>query len=137
MQRLNRTRSVICLPLLVSLLFEVGCGPRSGPESPTTAEAAQPVSPSIAQSVVPSGSGSVGIPTNAAPVGMVWIAGGEFSMGGPGVATTVALRSGLGAGEPMCTGLRDGFTDSDPVHRVFVDGFWMDQTEETNDQFAR
>ena len=37
----------------------------------------------------------------------------------------------------MCTGLRDGFTDSDPVHRVFVDGFWMDETEVTNDQFAR
>ena len=58
-------------------------------------------------------------------------------MGGPGVAATVALRSGLGAGEPMCTGLRDGFTDSDPIHRVFVDGFWMDETEVTNDQFAR
>jgi formylglycine-generating enzyme required for sulfatase activity len=68
---------------------------------------------------------------------MVWIGGGEFSMGGPGVAATVALRSGLGAGEPMCTGLRDGFTDSDPIHRVFVDGFWMDETEVTNDQFAR
>ena len=129
MQRPAQTCSVICLPVLVSLLFGAGCTPRSGPESPTTAEPA----PSVTQS----GSGEVGTTTHAAPVGMVWIGGGEFSMGGPGVAATVALRSGLGAGEPMCTGLRDGFTDSDPVHRVFVDGFWMDETEVTNDQFAR
>ena len=27
-------------------------------------------------------------------------------------------------------------TDSWPVHRVFVDGFWMDATEVTNEQFA-
>ena len=129
MQRPAQTCSVICLPVLVSLLFGAGCTPRSGPESPTTAEPA----PSVTQS----GSGEVGTTTHAAPVGMVWIGGGEFSMGGPGVAATVALRSGLGAGEPMCTGLLDGFTDSDPVHRVFVDGFWMDETEVTNDQFAR
>ena len=25
---------------------------------------------------------------------------------------------------------------SQPVHRVFVDGFWMDATEVTNEQFA-
>ena len=129
MQRPAQTCSVICLPVLVSLLFGAGCTPRSGPESPTTAEPA----PSVTQS----GSGEVGTTTHAAPVGMVWIGGGEFSMGGPGAATIGALRSGLQVGEPMCTGLRDGFTDSDPVHRVFVDGFWMDETEVTNDQFAR
>ena len=27
-------------------------------------------------------------------------------------------------------------TDSRPVHRVYVDGFWMDATEVTNEQFA-
>ena len=27
-------------------------------------------------------------------------------------------------------------TDSRPIHRVFVDGFWMDATEVTNEQFA-
>ena len=129
MQRPAQTCSVICLPVLVSLLFGAGCTPRSGPESPITAEPA----PSVTQS----GSGEVGTTTHAAPVGMVWIGGGEFSMGGPGAATIGALRSGLQVGEPMCTGLRDGFTDSDPVHRVFVDGFWMDETEVTNDQFAR
>ena len=28
-------------------------------------------------------------------------------------------------------------TDSRPIHRVAVDGFWMDATEVTNEQFAR
>ena len=27
-------------------------------------------------------------------------------------------------------------TDSRPIHRVYVDGFWMDATEVTNEQFA-
>ncbi len=27
-------------------------------------------------------------------------------------------------------------TDSRPIHRVYVDGFWMDKTEVTNAQFA-
>jgi formylglycine-generating enzyme required for sulfatase activity len=63
-------------------------------------------------------------PSDAAPGGMVWIPGGEFSMG---------------AREPMDTHDAVGMqatTDSRPVHRVFVDGFWMDATEVTNEQFA-
>ena len=28
-------------------------------------------------------------------------------------------------------------TDSRPVHRVYVDGFWMDKTDVTNAEFAR
>ena len=27
--------------------------------------------------------------------------------------------------------------DSRPIHRVYVDGFWMDKTEVTNEQFAK
>lgn len=51
--------------------------------------------------------------SEATPVGMVWIPGGEFFMGS------------------------SYFPDARPVHRVRVDGFWMDQTEVTNSQFAR
>ncbi|MGZ8842914.1 MAG: formylglycine-generating enzyme family protein [Pyrinomonadaceae bacterium] len=50
-----------------------------------------------------------------APEGMVWIPGGEFSMG----AEDPEMR------------------DARPFHRVAVDGFWMDQTEVTNEEFAR
>jgi formylglycine-generating enzyme len=49
-----------------------------------------------------------------APAGMVWIPGGEFWMGSE---------------EPM-------FPDARPVHRVSVDGFWMDRATVTNEQFA-
>jgi len=53
-------------------------------------------------------------PTSA-PNGMVWIPGGEFSMG---------------SDDPS-------FGDARPWHQVYVDGFWMDQTEVTNAQFER
>ena len=128
-QRAVSTLSATVL-VLSALLMGWGCGRNSDPEPPALA------------STVVSTSANAASVTNVqglkeAMVGMVWVAGGEFSMGGPGAATTGALRSSLQVGEPLCTGLRDGFTDSEPVHRVAVDGFWMDETEVTNDQFAR
>ncbi|MEK6782448.1 MAG: formylglycine-generating enzyme family protein [Bacteroidota bacterium] len=48
------------------------------------------------------------------PPGMVWIPGGEFTMGGT-------------EAEPPNSAL--------PIHNVKVDGFWMDETEVTNAQF--
>src|SRR5262245_44421934 len=50
-----------------------------------------------------------------APDGMAWIAGGDFWMG---------------SDAPM-------FRDARPVHLVHVDGFFMDKTEVTNEQFER
>jgi formylglycine-generating enzyme required for sulfatase activity len=61
---------------------------------------------------------------SATPVGMVWIPGGEFSMG--------CNESG----ESLC-GLKGVTRDALPIHRVAVDGFWMDATEVTNAQFAK
>ncbi len=64
-------------------------------------------------------------PSAAALEGMVWIPGGEFSMG---------------ARSPMDTSDLVGMqatTDSRPIHRVAMEGFWMDATEVTNEQFAR
>ena len=61
----------------------------------------------------------------AAPEGMVWIPGGEFSMG---------ARAPMDSNDFV--GMR-ATTDSRPIHRVSVDGFWMDATEVTNEQFAR
>lgn len=51
-----------------------------------------------------------------APTGMVWIPGGEFTMG---------TDSDL------------GWADEKPAHRVRVDGFWMDETDVTNAQFRK
>jgi formylglycine-generating enzyme required for sulfatase activity len=53
---------------------------------------------------------------------MVWIPGGEFSMGAidPPASTEVGMH---------------GAVDARPIHRVYVDGFWMDATDVTNRQF--
>lgn len=47
--------------------------------------------------------------------GMVWIPGGDFQMGSV---------------SPLAR------PDESPVHRVHIDGFWIDKTEVTNAQFA-
>lgn len=60
----------------------------------------------------------------SAPAGMVWIPGGEFSMGS---------RDPRG---DLCGG-SESMDDARPVHRVQVDGFWMDRTEVTNAEFVR
>jgi sulfatase modifying factor 1 len=54
-------------------------------------------------------------PPGPAPEGMTWIPGGQFWMG------TAEER----------------MADARPWHRVYVDGYWMDKTEVTNEQFAR
>jgi formylglycine-generating enzyme len=58
------------------------------------------------------------------PQGMVWISGGEFSMGAqtPPDMDDVGMKATL---------------DSRPVHRVYVDGFFMDKTDVTNAEFEK
>jgi len=62
-------------------------------------------------------------PADPAPQGMVWIPGGEFSMGAqdPPDKDMVGMKA---------------IIDSRPVHRVYVDGFYMDRTDVTNAEFA-
>ena len=64
------------------------------------------------------------VPAGSPPPGMVWIPGGEFSMG-------AADPRGLEHGGP------DPMGDARPIHRVYVDPFWMDATEVTNEEFAK
>jgi formylglycine-generating enzyme len=54
---------------------------------------------------------------------MVWIPGGEFSMGAndPPDMDKVGMQA---------------TEDARPIHRVYVDGFFMDKTDVTNGQFA-
>src|SRR4030095_1530775 len=58
------------------------------------------------------------------PGGMVWIPGGEFWMG----AQDVSAHDTVGM---LAT------RDARPIHRVYVDPFWMDATVVTNAEFAR
>jgi formylglycine-generating enzyme len=53
---------------------------------------------------------------SAGPAGMVWVPGGEFTMG---------------------TDSNLAWPDEKPAHRVRVNGFWIDQTEVTNGQFRQ
>jgi formylglycine-generating enzyme required for sulfatase activity len=99
------------LPLVVAVVAvaSAGCADRdraAAPPPPTFA-------PTRANSAAPPG---------PAPEGMVWIPGGEFSMGLEDAAPG-AERS-------------DGMADARPIHRVYVDGLWMDRTEVTNADFA-
>ncbi len=68
--------------------------------------------------------------------GMVWIPAGAFTMGGPPQDNPTCRMAKSAKGKPICDGLRDGFTDAQPRHKVSVDGFWMDATEVTNAQYA-
>jgi formylglycine-generating enzyme required for sulfatase activity len=54
---------------------------------------------------------------------MVWIPGGEFSMGSDASADALCEVPGV-------------TRDAQPIHRVHVDAFWMDATEVTNADFA-
>jgi sulfatase modifying factor 1 len=54
-------------------------------------------------------------PPGPTPDGMIWVPGGQFWMGTAD----------------------DKMADARPWHRVYVDGYWMDKTEVTNQQFAR
>ncbi|HEY9258923.1 formylglycine-generating enzyme family protein, partial [Chitinophaga sp.] len=48
------------------------------------------------------------------PENMIWLSGGEFMMG---------------------TDEKEAYEAEKPAHRVKVDGFWIDKTEVTNEEF--
>ena len=60
----------------------------------------------------------------AVPEGMVWIPGGEFSMGAQDASdwNQVGMQATV---------------DSRPIHRVYVHAFFMDRNDVTNAEFAR
>jgi formylglycine-generating enzyme required for sulfatase activity len=62
-------------------------------------------------------------PLERVPPGMVWIPGGDFSMGAndPPDMDEVGMKA---------------TEEARPIHRVYVDGFFMDQTDVTNAQFT-
>jgi sulfatase modifying factor 1 len=97
---------------------------RPTPEPATPAAAVAPPAPVLPANadVLPTVANAAAAP-GAAPRGMVWIPGGEFSMGAPDAPDMddVAMKA---------------TEDSRPIHRVYVDGFWMDETAVTNDDFA-
>jgi formylglycine-generating enzyme len=61
------------------------------------------------------------------PAGMAWIPGGEFSMGAQESHDMTDMND---------VGMK-ATVDSRPIHRVYVDGFFMDKTDVTNAEFAK
>src|SRR5579871_6567341 len=88
-------------PILLALIAW-GCHARSPRDAVATVTASGAASavgdPAFGPTVA-----NLAPPPGPALPGMVWIPGGEFSMGGP-----------------------ETLPDSQPTHRVRVDGFWMD-----------
>jgi formylglycine-generating enzyme len=98
---------------------------RSSPLSPASmVRAAKPITEAVEAAAfgptIPN-TAPTPVPT---PSGMVWISGGEFAMGAidPPAVDEVGMRASDDAG---------------PIHRVYVDGFWMDKTDVTNEEFSR
>jgi formylglycine-generating enzyme len=102
----------LCGPLLLALCMATAETP---PQSRGVRSYGGDFQPTVA---------NVASPTSSHPQGMVWIPGGEFSMGSE---------------DPRAqpTGGPEAMADARPIHRVYVDGFWMDKTDVTNAQFAR
>jgi len=118
-------RLLVCLivsaiAVVVASMYDGGSSPRQTPEI----SASSPVSEEDARAgFAPTILNTTAAPSPA-PEGMVWIPGGEFSMGSDSES------------ESLC-GMPGTTRDAQPIHRVSVDGFWMDSTEVTNEQFAR
>jgi sulfatase modifying factor 1 len=138
------TRGGVLAFLVAAILFSVIVGGALYTRSPASAAMSAHSSDHVAASTAPAASQPVATPApeppsnganflptvpNAAPVpgntprGMVWITGGEFSMGAqdPPDMDKVGMQA---------------TSDSRPIHRVYVDGFFMDKTDVTNAQFA-
>ncbi|NOT56571.1 MAG: formylglycine-generating enzyme family protein [Deltaproteobacteria bacterium] len=110
MTRIPRTTCIIAVSLAVAVVLR----PARADMPPSTASAFTPTVPNTTVQRTP------------VPPGMVWIPGGEFSMGAAEPTGTDHNPVGMLATH-----------DSRPVHRVYVDGFWMDRTEVTNAEFTR
>jgi formylglycine-generating enzyme len=105
----------------IGLLFLCSCDLGEGADEAAANRKAYEDSMALCAAPMPArfaaGVSAEGIKTgdSALKKGMVWIPGGKFSMGAAD---------------------KEGRRDEYPQHEVVVNGFWMDETEVTNAQFA-
>ncbi len=112
--------ALVVIGVAAGVTFALLLRQQNSPEPETTVTEAMPAAQAFATTVA-NAAAAPGEP----PDGMVWIPGGEFSMGAVDPLGQDANIVGMQATE-----------DSRPIHRVYVDGFWMEKTEVTNRQFA-
>lgn len=112
-ERAKGTFWLLTFNLLLAVTFLAGgCGNR---DASNVSEGETPFKESCCDAPMPRYGIAVSAMSNA-PAGMVWIPGGEFTMG---------------------TDEKESYVPERPAHRVRVKGFWMDETEVTNAQFER
>ncbi len=127
-----RSRARIALTIAVAVLLLIAIAWTLRSKSPTvvtaTAKSPDPSSSTAksrdSQSLFGPTVANKATPPLSHPQGMVWIPGGEFSMGAndPPDMDEVGMKA---------------TEDARPVHRVYVDGFFMDKTDVTNAEFAK
>src|SRR5579862_2669740 len=133
----NSSQSLKIFVATIILMSAVGCKHRETAQAAAPQPSATPASPSTSAATMTTPSAApapaaasaptafqptvpnISKPTSPAPSGMLWIPGGEFSMGAADSPSDGKV--GMQATE-----------DSRPVHRVYVDGFYMDKTDVTN-----
>jgi formylglycine-generating enzyme len=105
--------------LVAGIAFAIGWGVLSSRRISVARANHTPSSPVFASTVANSAPSP-----QPSPAGMAWIPGGEFSMGAndPPDMDEVGMKA---------------TTDARPIHRAYVDGFFMDKTDVTNAQFAK
>jgi sulfatase modifying factor 1 len=131
---LASTPALIVLAIIAAGLLWWGCQialmPAASPPVQASGRPALPISDARQQPTSSTNPGSGFLSTNPAsssppsptPKGMVWVPGGEFSIG-----CSDPRGIPYGGSNPMA--------DARPIHRVTVKSFWMDATEVTNQQF--
>jgi formylglycine-generating enzyme required for sulfatase activity len=129
-ERRKRNLNGIALTLsLVSCTFHIACRGTDSRAEPVPSSAAAAVSPTSENVATPVAGFEATMensdaPPKQVPEGMVWVPGGEFSMG----ANVPPDRDEVGM---------TATDDARPIHRVYVDGFFMEKTDVTNAEFAR
>ena len=125
-QKVSTKRVILCLAAGILVLLVGAAVWKTAsthlPNASPIVAASTPVLPPSPANFLPTDPNTVPAP-GSAPHGMAWIPGGEFSMG---VQDSPEMNE---------VGMQ-ATTDSRPIHRVYVDGFWMDKTDVTNEEFA-
>src|ERR1700753_166322 len=128
MTKHSRT-SLLLVSVLAGVAAITGLAVRSSrlrtrpPSAEARAPACESCPPANSTTFAPTVSNSFR-PPGPVPPGMVWVPGGEFSMGSTAESEALCELPGV-------------TLDALPVHRVYVEGFWMDATELTNEEFER
>ena len=117
----------ICAALLLWTCCRLAIPMKNNPASPASSSTSTTSEKKISQTrITPVAFETTKVASNASPgntpEGMAWIPGGTFSMG-----CLDPRGIPYGGDKPM--------TDARPIHAVTIDGFWIDTTEVTNEQF--